>query len=156
MPDENNIISVQVTGLDILQMKLVQFPTEIQKSMEAAGNEVGKEILGTVGLRKYPPETAANKPPLPYYVRGQGTQTRRGNKGNSERYGTQFYVESVIGKTTIGNRASYARFLGGAEQAKAMGRIGWRKLFDVAKEKLPQIKEIYQKWINYTIKKLGL
>jgi hypothetical protein len=37
-----------------------------------------------------------------------------------------------------------------------MAGIGWRKLIDVAREKLPQIKAIYQAWINQAISRLGL
>jgi hypothetical protein len=154
MPDD--FIIIKVTGLDKLTNSLNRFPQEINRGLEAAGKEVGKEIINTRGLRLYPPATAANMPPTPYYIRGRGTETKHGNIGNSERYGTQFWVEVKDKTTTIGNRASYAKWLAGDDQARAMARIGWRKLWDVAIEKKSKITEIYQKWINYTIKKLGL
>jgi hypothetical protein len=37
-----------------------------------------------------------------------------------------------------------------------MATIGWRKLFDVAKEKKAQITKIYQTWVNKTLREIGL
>jgi|SRR3972149_4052842 len=153
----SEIIKIDVTGLDKLQKKLDKFGNEIQAEMSEAGKAAANEILNTEGLRAYPPATEANTPPTPYYIRGRGTQTKKGNKFNSERYGTLFTIKP-FGKlgTLIGNRASYAPFLGGARQARAMAAKGWRKLSDVATEKIPAITKIFQKRIDYLIKKLGL
>jgi len=93
---------------------------------------------------------------VPYYVRGKGTQYASYNRGNSERLGTQFYTQAAGLNTKIGNRASYARYVVGEGQARFMAPKGWRKLFDVAKEKVPQIKKVYEAWINKCIKDLGL
>lgn len=151
-----DIIEIKVTGMDKVLKGMERFPVQIAKNIGSAGKEASRDILDTQGLRKYPPPTAANQPPVPYYVRGRGMQTKRGNLGNSERYGTQFYTESRAFTTTIGNRASYAKYLGGDEQARAMERIGWKKLWDVASEKVGKIQRIYQAWIDKTIKDLGL
>jgi hypothetical protein len=37
-----------------------------------------------------------------------------------------------------------------------MGAIGWRKILEVAREKLPEIVEIYTRWVKKTIEELGL
>jgi len=150
-------IKIDVTGIDKLQKSLDRFGNEIRAEMSEAGKAAANEILNTEGLRAYPPETAANRPPTPYYIRGRGTQTKTGNKFNSERYGTLWSVKPFgrLG-TLIGNRAKYARFLGGTQQARAMAAKGWKKLSDVASEKLPEISRLYQARINHLIKKLGL
>ncbi len=153
MPDA---IEVHVDGLEKLVAGMDRFGREIATDIGAAGEEAADEILDTTGLRRYPDATAANAPPTPYYIRGRGTQTAHGNLGNSERYGTQFYVRRESFTTIVGNRASYAEHLAGEQQARAMGRIGWRKLIDVAREKLPQIERIYQGWIDRLIARLGL
>jgi hypothetical protein len=150
-------IYIQVEGLDKLIAKLDKFGDEISRGLEAAGKEAGQEIIDTVGLSRYPPEGKGNVLPYPFYIRKIGTQVSENkNLGNSEKYGTQFFIMAKGLITTIGNRASYARYLAGLRQSKAMAQIGWRKLYDVAKDKIPQLRGIYQRWINYLLKKLDL
>ena len=150
-------IEIVVEGLDKLQRGMAQFPKEIARNMSEAAHEAGNEIIKTKGLQDYPPATAANKPPTPYYQRGFGMIYKNSTKGTSENYGKQFYVKREGLSTMIGNRASYAKYLTGQDdQALAMARIGWRKLIDVAKEKIGTIKRIYQAWIDKTIRDLGL
>ena len=150
-------IEIEVTGLDKLQRGMSQFSKEIARNMSEAAHEAGKEVVETTGLQRYPPESDANRPPAPYYQRGVGMITKSGIRAVSERYGTQFYVKREGQSTYIGNRASYAKYLADDQlQARAMGRLGWRKLLDVAKEKVDTIKRIYQAWIDKTIRDLGL
>ena len=150
-------IEIEVKGLDKIMAAFDKFPNEIRQTFKDAGKEAGTEIIETTGLKKYPPKTAANAPPTPYYIRGTGTQYKSRNRGESEDYKSQFYVKPDTGETIIGNRASYAKYLADEkEQATHMARIGWRKLIDVAREKLDKIKNIYDKWVQRTIDKLGL
>ena len=86
-------IEIVVEGLDKLQRGMAQFPKEIARNISEAAHEAGKEIVETQGVQKYPPETAANKPPTPYYQRGFGTVTASGGRGRSEDYGKQFYIK---------------------------------------------------------------
>lgn len=149
-------IKIEIENADKIVAGLKRFPDEIKNNFAAAGQEAGAEIVGTEGLAKYPPETDANRPPTPYYIRNRGMQYKTKNTGKSERYGTQYYVKRDTNGTAIGNRASYAKYLAGEEQARSMAKIGWRKIFDVAKEKIGIITNIFNKWTDYTIKKLGL
>ena len=157
------MIRIEIKGIKGLQQALARFPQIAAKYLQAAGQEAAKDIiLPTVGLQKYPPATAANLPPTPYYIRGFGMQ-RAGvrkpayNDGKSERYGTQFTVERYRDMATkIGNRASYAPYLGGEDQAHKMAEKGWRKLAEVVNEKLPQIKAVFQTWINKLLIDTGL
>jgi hypothetical protein len=149
-------IKIEIKGADKIVAGLKRFPEEIKNNFAAAGQEAAAEIIGTEGLAKYPPETDANRPPTPYYIRNRGMQYKTKNTGKSERYGTQFYTKKENYGTIIGNRASYAKYLAGEEQARHMAKIGWKKMINVAKEKISIITTIFNKWADYTIKKLGL
>ena len=148
---------IEVKGIDKIISGLKRFPEEIKKNFIQAGQEAATEIINTKGLAIYPPETDANRLPTPYYIRGRGMQYKTRNNGKSERYDTQFYTKSDGYGTIIGNRSSYAKYLAGEnEQARHMAVIGWKKLIDVAKDKIGIVTNIFNKWADYTIKKLGL
>jgi hypothetical protein len=147
---------IEVVGLEKLQAKLDSFPRQIQKYMVSAGKESAKKVLNVIGLKRYPPAGAGNRPPLPYYVRGIGMQYGSYNSGSSEQYGKRWDVKGEGYGVRVGNTASYAKYLAGEKQAKAMAEIGWRKLLAVAKEKLPEIRKIYQAWVDKCIHDLGL
>lgn len=155
MADE--VLQIEVKGIDKLMKAFARFPREIARYMSQAGHEsANRVILPTKGLQNYPPETAANKPPTPYYIRGRGMQYAKRNNFSSENLGKQWYAQRTGADMRIGNRASYARWVHGEEQAKAMGRIGWKKLFETAKEKLDDIRKVYEAWVGKAIKDLGL
>jgi hypothetical protein len=151
------VISIKIDGVKKLSENLEKYGKELYTAIEAAAKESGTEILDTRGLRKYPPETAANNPPYPYYERGFGTRVSPTESlQTSEVLGKQFYVSSRKTTTTIGNRASYALLVVGERQRKNMARIGWRKLLDVAIDKIPEIEKIYQAWIDRALVRAGL
>jgi hypothetical protein len=72
--------------------------------------------------------------------------------------GTQWHIKRELSEytTEIGNRASYAKWVHGEEQAHFMKPKGWRKLTEVATEKLGKITKVYQAWIDKCIEDLGL
>lgn len=150
-------INIRVDGLDKVMSNLAIVGRDLPKTLQGARYEISDAVLNTRGLRRYPPATDANRPPIPYYIRGRGMQYRNHNNGKSEKLGTRWQV-SPYRQTgiLIENPASYARYVHGEEQASAMARIGWRKLYDGALEKVPVITEIYNKWINKLIEKYGL
>jgi hypothetical protein len=152
-------ITIKIEHAEELTAAFRQFPEQANKYLAQAGKEAGSRIiLPTEGLKRYPSATGANSPPTPYYVRGVGMQYMRGNNNKSERYGTKFYVSSTRpGVTEIGNVASYAPYLADEElQAQAMGAKGWRKLQEVAEEKIDEITEVYNLWVEKLIKDIGL
>jgi len=159
--DEDKIIMIriEIKGLENLQQALLRFPKMAGKYLYAAGQEAARGvILPTEGLQKYPPATEANFLPTPYYIRGRGMQ-RAGirkpayNDGKSERYGTQWTVTPYRDTAVkISNRASYAVYLAGEKQARKTGEKGWRILAEVANEKIEQIKQVYQAWIDKWIR----
>ena len=156
MPDNYQI---EIKGLDRLLAAFRQFPRQVAKGMGEAGEEAANEILKTRGVRTYPGKTAANAPPTPYYIRGVGTETAHGNLMNSERLGTKWVVKRERGgwHTRVGNVASYAKWVHGKDrQAAAMAKIGWAKLTDAAEKKRTQVTRTYNRWVKYTLAKLGL
>jgi len=150
-------IHIEIEGLDEVLNNLDTFGRDLPKYMKGAGIEASNEILNEKGLRNYPPATEANLPPPPYYIRGRGMQTSASrNDGRSERLGTRWEVLSYALRTVIRNPVSYAKWVHGTEQARAMSRIGWKILVEVAKEKTQVIETIYNKWVNKLLKSKGL
>jgi hypothetical protein len=152
------MIEVKLAGIGTLINKLERFTHGLKESYRAANNEIADMILDTEGLRKYPPETAANRPPEPYYIRGRGTQYKSGNDGKSEQYGTRWTkTETDYYSLAIGNTASYAIYLTDKKkQARRMALIGWRKITDVQREKWKDAAKIYWKHIWHAKKNSGL
>lgn len=149
-------IRLEVTGLDKVREAFARWPQVSGRYLTNAGKEVGAEIVNTEGLKKYPAPGPGNAPPTPYYIRGQGTQYASYLKHTSEDYQAQFYVEPKDYVTVIGNRASYAKWLASEQQARRMAALGWRRLYEVAEEKRPELEKIYQGWINLLLKDVGL
>lgn len=151
------MIKVEVKNLDKVLHNLEKVATDLPEYVQAANKQASSMILQTKGMKNYPPATAANAPPPPYYIRGRGTQTASGNLGNSQRLGTRWEIipYSRVGMK-ISNPVTYAPYVHGEEQAGKMAEKGWRKLFDVAQEKITEIAGIYNRWINKLIKDKGL
>ena len=156
----SNDLYIQVVGLDKVEAAFKRFPQEIEQDIGQAAAEAAKLVIAQEGVSGYPPATEANAPPVPWYERGKGMWVNRAgqlvNKGNSEQYGKAFDVQKVRMGVTILNKASYGKYLGGEQQARHMARIGWRKVFDVAKEKQAEITEIFNLWIARLIRRLNL
>jgi hypothetical protein len=150
---------IELQGAEELQLALQRVSQMLDTYMQAAGAEAVKnEILPTEGIQTYPPESAGNQPPPPYYIRGQGTQVSYSrNLNNSERLGTRWNTTGVPYGVSLSNAASYSGFVHGREtQAEAMGRIGWRKLWDVAEEKRAAITSVFQRWFEKLMHDAGL
>jgi hypothetical protein len=157
---------ITIKGLDKLRIALGRSRAEVARSIRQAGDEAANRILDTQGLRAYPPNTQANLPPHPYYVRGRGTFTGNKYSGKSARYGTRWGVEHRGYGTVIFNTAKYAKYLAGDPmtgegQAHHMGPNadipkGWRELEEVTVEKIPVINEIFQGWVDRAIRRAGL
>ena len=157
----DDFISIEVKGLDKLMAAFQKFPREVARQMSQAAHEAGKEIIETEGLKNYPGMTSANRPPTPYYIRGSGMKYKSYLKKTSETLKNRWYIRREGYNAKIGNSASYAKYVHGDEQAHHMGPLaaipkGWKKLSDVAKDKMPEIKRIYQLHINKVIARLGL
>ena len=118
-------IHITIEGDEEFAEAMSKLPDELVTAMEAAGKEAHAEILGTVGIQQYPPATAANFPPAPYYQRGKGTIYPSGRSDNrSEQYGKRWNTVAEGYKAVSTNTASYAKYLvSDEEQAFAMWKI---------------------------------
>lgn len=152
------MISIKIKGLDQALKAIRKFPGELDRLNVDTGAEVSQFVLEDQGGGKpfYPPQTAANRPPVPYYVRGVGTQTRTGNTNSSEQMDRQFYFNTRPRKLYIGNEASYAPSAIGDQQSRTMAGIGWKRLIDVARSKIGGIVAIWQRRVDEVIKRLKL
>lgn len=151
-------IEIKITGVDKLIAGMNRVGDQLDLSLRAAAEESINEILDTQGVRKYPPATAANAPPYPYYERGKGTWTSPGNnRGESERFGAGWSTSQTPYGAKAINNTSYGIYLvDDALQATHSARIGWRKLGDVAREKEPKIVRIFQAAIDRLLRLAGL
>ena len=75
--------------------------------------------------------------------------------GQPSQYGKQWNTKVYADKVVIGNRASYAQFVGGDKQPIHMHTKGWRVLANVARMKIPVIRRIYERWIARGLKRAG-
>ena len=150
-------VVVEIEGLDAIIDKFGGMPAALRTSLARAGKRYAPELLNVRGVRNYPPTTAANLPPVPYYIRGVGTQGALYNDNSSEQYGARFTIETREATTIIGNTASYAKYLAGAtSQARVMAKIGWKKLITAAQETKTQLMRIYTEEVDNALRSLRL
>lgn len=153
MPE--GFLHVKIDSKDF-ERAIERLPRLLQNNLMAAGFKVSEIVLDTEGLKRYPPESDANQPPAPYYIRGRGTQYADGrNSGTSEKYGTKWNTQVRPNYVRLGNEASYAQYLAGQKQPAWARMVGWRKILSVAREKMGLIKGIYQTWIDKAIRAAG-
>lgn len=153
----SDFIKIEIEGEEKIIEACKKFPTQVKRYMEAAGKETWKRVIMPIeGLKKYPPLTAANRPPTPYYIRGSGTQYKSYNKGNSENIGKAWYCKARGYSTEIGTEGSYAHWVHGDDQAHFMAPKGWKKLRETAMEKIDDITKVYKAWIDKLLKDIGL
>lgn len=159
-------VQLHIEGLDKVAAAMEKFPSQIKAAVELAQKDMSKNILDTRGVRNYPPQWQANQPPgtsgRGYYSRGKGWMqaSRNGYKFNpsraSERLGTKWYTNPNGFSTKVGNPVSYAPYIHGDEQVGWAKDVGWRKLAEVASEKLDESIAIYERHIQAIIQRLGL
>lgn len=137
-------VSFKLEGIDVLEQKLGRLMAA--RTLQAAAQSAGETIVDDAG--QYPPESAANNPPAPYYQRGMGTVTSSGSiRRTSENLSKRWRTDAKATGVDIENTASYAQFVHGRRQARFHGRRGWRKLKPTARRLMPQIQRaIVRQW----------
>ena len=108
----------------------------------------------------YPPETEANQPPPPYYVRGVGTQTKTGNLGESQQLGSRWSETTELkSKTltgTLSNPVTYASHVHlKATQRPFHAARGWRTVETITQEAIPQIIGFFEDAIRKVVQFLS-
>ena len=132
------MFDIQVIGDAELEAKIMASIPILDKlasvAMQSSLDVVAKEAS------KYPPESEANFPPEPYYIRGVGTQSsQESNREESEQLGQNWNVSvSRVGKDITGrifNAVSYAPWVhGDTKQATFHAPRGWRTMSKITED----------------------
>ena len=97
----------------------------------------------------YPPETEANRPPPPYYIRGVGTQYKTYNRGESRQLGERWKwkVENLKTqvKGTVWNAVfTYGPYVHGIiRQIEIHKKREWRNVEKIATDNLQQVQRYF-------------
>lgn len=124
------------------------------------GNLVAEQILvqnmqqavdlTAVNAAIYPPTSEANQPPTPYYIRGTGTQTSVGNRGESKQLDKQWEkLVEIEGNGVIGTvknvNAPYAPWVHGMQgQQWYHANRGWRTVKKIATDVRANVNNIFK------------
>ena len=149
-------LNIEIRGLDELRAKMKRLGLKLSDYMSNAAVEASKDLLSAEGLQKYPPATSANQPPPPYYIRGVGMQYASKNDYKSEKLGASFTVKKIGYGAVIGNTASYAPHVIGANQSGRMKKIGWKNIVEWAASQVNNIKKIFDGWVAKALRDSGL
>ena len=162
------MITAKIKGLDKVNAAMARMPQAIASVNKLAGRDAGNNILREEGLKRYPPGTDKNQPGrsstsgrrMGYYIRGRGwmAPSAGGYKlnGSSEKLGTKWYIKQSGDSTLVGNPTTYAPYIHGDYQVGWAQTVGWKKLYEVAKDKFNETVAIYERHIDAAIKRLGL
>jgi hypothetical protein len=128
-----------------------------------AGEQMAIELLIT-GMERsinyaalnaafYPPETEANQPPVPYYIRGTGTQYAIHNRMESQQLSDSWTKEITLDNNGVVGKlmptATYAPFLHGMLARKLSNMaIGWRNVGEIALDVAPLIVDIFKEQVK--------
>lgn len=143
-------------GIEIDDGGLLKFDPEIEKKekelllqLRATNEEIAKRAVDI--LTTYPPETAGNFPPAPYWERGVGLINSDGKTVQvSEKYGEardRWRYQTTFGQTEIKTLAStdipYAPYVGDADlQAWFHAANGWMTNEEVVDFIAPEAQEM--------------
>lgn len=154
--------TITVKGISELQAKFERIEPAVRRGVSAAAVHVyGKAKI-------YPPSTAANAPRTyqkgarnTWYERGWGSKWAikaggwHGHKSSENLMAKWTSKISNHGLTaTIGNNASYAPYVQGAdEQTKAMKVIGWKDVGTIVEEEAPRVENFIRGEIQKELNK---
>ena len=131
-------MTVQIRGLDELDRKM----------RKLAGSKIADKTLDTYAklveedVKPYPPESEANRPPVPYYERGEGTVTASGLRKTSQDMMRKWKVET--GSTiALKNAATYSGYVQGLAQVGYHKQRGWKNAHERAEQMLDKIHGIF-------------
>lgn len=149
--------SFEIKGLDALLRKFKLLKPKLETYVTTATEESANYILdNTVGLRLYPPETAANRPPTPYYIRGVGTQYKSRNDYRSQQLGSRWVLKKSYMATEVSNTATYSPYVHGDRQAARMAKIGWVKTSTAFSKAKPIILRRIDEAVKKVLRLVGL
>ena len=141
-----------IIGMDHLQRKLKKLERP-ERSIAKGMTNYYQDIQGRA--EEYPPETSANRPPAPYYVRGRGTFTGRTNTNTSQKMSNKWVwkVQHLGGRVRliIKNMATYSGFVIGERQQWYHSMRGWLRVDKYVKMTAPRALREVEKQIDRDI-----
>ena len=144
---------IEIKGLGKLIKKINKL--EKMDAVKAALKNAATMLAGE--MAEYPPETAANRPPTPFWIRGRGLQTASGNLYNSGNIANSWEkakptIRNKGFTVAIGSNVSYVRFVqSDDDQAMAMKKIGWQTDQQVLDDNKDEVKAELADAINKII-----
>lgn len=142
----SNFISIDLKGVTKMLVRYEQGDLVAQQLL-AKSMQQAVDLAGT-NAAVYVPESKANQPPTPYYIRGTGTQYANSNRGESKQLGTHWnkVVElqdnGVVGR--VSNDTPYGPFVHGqAAQMWFHALRKWRTVGKIASDMRPKINAVF-------------
>lgn len=134
--------SVKVEGLDEVRRKFAKLADG--KVIRDTLTEYAVLVQGDV--KPYPPTSAANRPPEPYYQRGVGTVTKSGVRHTSYNGGIRknWYVKSTPKQVVLGNEAPYSGWVQGVDQAWYHAARRWKVAKTQAEKMLGKLENLFK------------
>lgn len=118
-----------IVGLEKLERKLKKLERP-ERTIARGLSKYQRSIQGRA--EKYPPESVANRPPPPYYVRGRGTFTGAGYQNTSQKMSNRWdWDVQTLGRNVrlvIRNLADYSGYVIGARQQWYHAMRGWLRV----------------------------
>jgi hypothetical protein len=132
------MVSADLSSLERFLERIQNADQEFPQDMALSVMAVGQNVVNR--MEQYPPETEANQPPPPYYIRGTGKVLVSGRiLPTSRQLGSNWEQETRIGAKEVEHRvfndvdyASRVHGIPGLEQASFHTRRDWPPLIDVA------------------------
>ena len=144
---------IEIKGLGKLIKKINKL--EKMDAVKVALKNAATMLAGE--MAEYPPETAANRPPTPFWIRGRGLQTASGNLYNSGNIANSWEkakptIRNKGFTVAIGTNVSYAPFVQAHDrQARWMRDIGWQTDQQVLDDNKDEVKAELADAINKII-----
>jgi len=144
----SNFISIDLKGVTKMLVRYEQGDLVAQqlltKSMQQAVDLTG------ANAEIYAPESEANQPPTPYYIRGVGTQYANSNRGESKQLNThwnkvvELHDNGVVGR--VSNDAPYGHWVHGQTMQAWFHKLAdrkWRTVGKIASDMRPKINAVF-------------
>lgn len=131
-------VETVLLGKEQLDKSLQDVSTSVPRFLAEEFSDWAEGIVDV--MSEYPPESEANQPPPPYYIRGTGYVGRSGKvTKRSENLFSRWFTATDIDDeevdVSILNLASYSAWVHGAQLQTAFhARRGWKRLTDVVSE----------------------
>jgi hypothetical protein len=146
MPDDT--VEISIDGVDeLLNRFQAADPVATQLLTDAMGNSLDYIAQDA---EVYPPESDANAPPPPYYIRGTGTQYANGtNRQESlqlnEHWEKEITLENdgIVGTAFVGDSiVPYAKYVHSPNFQRGFhGARGWRTTVKIAEDVTDKVRE---------------